>query len=159
MITESPILKDVWELHSRLFDHRPILQGHIRAFVKEFEEKRGNREEDRLNKIRNQLSEMKEQYLPETQTALDTFLANIQAKIKVAAEVCKKIEEKENNVEIGFLDLQRQRRREEWDTFMQTQFEKSAKVDEEMDIEMKKVAAEYEEMGKKIEHISTITTP
>ena len=40
---------------------------------------------------------------------------------------------------------------------MQTQFEKSAKVDEEMDMQMKKIAAEYEEMEKKIEHVSTAT--
>ena len=46
------------------------------------QEKRGNREEERLNKIKSQLSEMKDQYLPETQTALDTYLANIQAKSK-----------------------------------------------------------------------------
>ena len=31
------IITDVGEIHGRLFDHRPILQGHIRAFVKEFE--------------------------------------------------------------------------------------------------------------------------
>ncbi|XP_053382377.1 biogenesis of lysosome-related organelles complex 1 subunit 5-like [Mercenaria mercenaria] len=156
MITEQ-IAKDIWELHSRLFDHRPILQGHIRAFVKEFEEKRGTREEDRLNKIKTQLNDMTDKYIPETETALDTFLTNIQAKVKVAVEVCKKIEEKENNIEVGFLDLQRQRRREEWDVFMQEQFEKSAKVDQDMDIEMKKVSAEYEELEKKIEHISTAT--
>ena len=30
-------LLDVLELHGRLFDHRPVLQGHITSFVKEFE--------------------------------------------------------------------------------------------------------------------------
>ena len=28
---------DILELHGRLFDHKPVLQGHISSFVKEFE--------------------------------------------------------------------------------------------------------------------------
>jgi len=60
-------------------------------------------------------------------------------------------------LQIGFLELGRQTRRENWDTFMQQQFEKSAKVDQEMDAEMKKVAEEYEELEKKIEFVSSAT--
>ena len=30
-------LPDALEIHGRLFDHRPVLQGHISNFVKEFE--------------------------------------------------------------------------------------------------------------------------
>lgn len=40
---------------------------------------------------------------------------------------------------------------------MQQQFEKSAKVDQDMDTEMKKAAEEYAELEKKIEFISTAT--
>ncbi|KAL4219359.1 synaptic vesicle cytoskeletal transport [Mactra antiquata] len=152
MATEQ-IVRDLLEVNSRLFDHRPILQGHIRAFVKEFEEKRGDREVARLDKVKVLLTDMKDKYIPETQSGLDTFLTNIEAKVRVALEVCKKIEEKENNVEVGFLDLQRGRRREEWDVFMQQQFEKSAKVDEDMDSEMKKVSAEYVELEKNLDKI------
>ena len=46
-------------------------------------------------------------------------------------------------LQIGFLELGRQTRRENWDTFMQQQFEKSAKVDQEME--------------KKIEFVSSAT--
>uniref|UniRef100_A0A8C9UVK9 Biogenesis of lysosome-related organelles complex 1 subunit 5 n=1 Tax=Spermophilus dauricus TaxID=99837 RepID=A0A8C9UVK9_SPEDA len=54
------IIKDLGEIHSRLLDHRPVIQGETRYFVKEFEEKhckqlmtpsvdssRGNRNEER----------------------------------------------------------------------------------------------------------------
>ncbi|XP_054939925.1 biogenesis of lysosome-related organelles complex 1 subunit 5-like isoform X2 [Physeter macrocephalus] len=54
------IIKDLGEIHSRLLDHRPVIQGETRYFVKEFEEKhckqlltrsvdsnRGNRNEKR----------------------------------------------------------------------------------------------------------------
>ncbi|XP_052232799.1 biogenesis of lysosome-related organelles complex 1 subunit 5-like [Dreissena polymorpha] len=145
------IIKDILEVHARLFDHRPILQGHLKAFIKEFEEKRGNHETECLKKIQSCVADVKDKYLVETATALDTFLANIQAKISVATEVCKKIEEKENNVDVGVLELERGRRREAWDTFMQQQFEKSALVDKEMDEGMKKLTGEYAEMEKKLE--------
>ncbi|XP_040839942.1 biogenesis of lysosome-related organelles complex 1 subunit 5 isoform X2 [Ochotona curzoniae] len=34
------IIKDLGEIHSRLLDHRPVIQGETRYFVKEFECKR-----------------------------------------------------------------------------------------------------------------------
>uniref|UniRef100_A0A452V4D7 Biogenesis of lysosome-related organelles complex 1 subunit 5 n=1 Tax=Ursus maritimus TaxID=29073 RepID=A0A452V4D7_URSMA len=55
---EHFIIKDLGEIHSRLLDHRPVVRGETRYFVKEFEEKhckqlltqsvdssRGNRDE------------------------------------------------------------------------------------------------------------------
>uniref|UniRef100_A0A452FCM4 Biogenesis of lysosome-related organelles complex 1 subunit 5 n=1 Tax=Capra hircus TaxID=9925 RepID=A0A452FCM4_CAPHI len=55
------IIRDLGEIHSRLLDHRPVIQGETRYFVKEFEEKhckqlltpsvdssRGNRSEKRF---------------------------------------------------------------------------------------------------------------
>ncbi|XP_040099194.1 biogenesis of lysosome-related organelles complex 1 subunit 5-like isoform X2 [Oryx dammah] len=58
---EHLIIRDLGEIHSRLLDHRPVIQGETRYFVKEFEEKhckqlltpsvdssRGNRSEKRF---------------------------------------------------------------------------------------------------------------
>uniref|UniRef100_A0A2I3HIA1 Biogenesis of lysosome-related organelles complex 1 subunit 5 n=1 Tax=Nomascus leucogenys TaxID=61853 RepID=A0A2I3HIA1_NOMLE len=52
------IIKDLGEIHSRLLDHRPVIQGETRYFVKEFECKqlmtqsvdsnRGNRNKKRF---------------------------------------------------------------------------------------------------------------
>ncbi|XP_062956770.1 biogenesis of lysosome-related organelles complex 1 subunit 5-like [Cynocephalus volans] len=52
------VIKDLGEIHSRLLDHRPVIQGETRYFVKEFECKqlmtqsvdssRGNRSEKRF---------------------------------------------------------------------------------------------------------------
>ena len=45
--TGSPahlLIKDLREIHSRLLDHRPVIQGETHYFVKEFEEKRGLQE-------------------------------------------------------------------------------------------------------------------
>ncbi|KAH3718438.1 hypothetical protein DPMN_061242 [Dreissena polymorpha] len=53
--------------------------------------------------------------------------------------------------QVGVLELERGRRREAWDTFMQQQFEKSALVDKEMDEGMKKLTDKYAELEKKLE--------
>ncbi|XP_008992243.3 biogenesis of lysosome-related organelles complex 1 subunit 5 isoform X4 [Callithrix jacchus] len=59
------IIKDLGEIHSRLLDHRPVIQGETRYFVKEFEceqlmsqstnSSRGNRNEKRLDRFINHL--------------------------------------------------------------------------------------------------------
>ncbi|XP_035150876.1 biogenesis of lysosome-related organelles complex 1 subunit 5 isoform X8 [Callithrix jacchus] len=56
------IIKDLGEIHSRLLDHRPVIQGETRYFVKEFEceqlmsqstnSSRGNRNEKRANSLK-----------------------------------------------------------------------------------------------------------
>lgn len=148
---------NVLELHGRLFDHRPVLQGHITSFVKEFEERRGNQETDRLDALHQNISGMKT-HVAESSNALDTFLTNIQAKLRVAVEVCRKIQEKEDNVEASFLEEERGKRRAEWDEFMQQQFDKSAQVDQDLDKEIQKILSEYKELESKLDHISTQST-
>ncbi|KAJ8321990.1 hypothetical protein KUTeg_000461 [Tegillarca granosa] len=100
---------NVAELHARLIDHHPVLQGHINYFVKEFEEKRNNREIERLQKTSEAINEMNNRLIPESEDAMKTFLINVTAKcnivlklcsVKVATEVCKKIVEKENSVDV-----------------------------------------------------------
>lgn len=46
------------------------------------QEKRGNREKEKLEKLQSQTNEMKDKYMEETHLALDSFLANVQAKCK-----------------------------------------------------------------------------
>ncbi|XP_073534848.1 biogenesis of lysosome-related organelles complex 1 subunit 5 isoform X2 [Phyllobates terribilis] len=56
--------RDIGEIHSRLLDHRPIIQGETRYFIKEFEEKRGHRELRVLENVKNSISETSNHVLP-----------------------------------------------------------------------------------------------
>ncbi|KAM9417373.1 biogenesis of lysosome-related organelles complex 1 subunit 5-like isoform 2-T2 [Salvelinus alpinus] len=58
------IAKDVGDIQSRLIDHRPVIQGEIRYFVREFEEKRGFRESRLLDNLNKMVVETNEQMLP-----------------------------------------------------------------------------------------------
>ncbi|XP_059966720.1 biogenesis of lysosome-related organelles complex 1 subunit 5 isoform X2 [Mesoplodon densirostris] len=68
------IIKDLGEIHSRLLDHRPVIQGETRYFVKEFEEKRGLREMRVLENLKNMIHETNEHTLP---TCRETMQDNL----------------------------------------------------------------------------------
>ncbi|KAG8442410.1 hypothetical protein GDO86_011265 [Hymenochirus boettgeri] len=64
------VIKDIGEIHSRLLDHRPIIQSETRYFIKQFEEKRGLREMRVLDNLKNSICETKEQTLPQCTTGV-----------------------------------------------------------------------------------------
>ncbi|XP_061183217.1 biogenesis of lysosome-related organelles complex 1 subunit 5-like [Saccostrea echinata] len=147
---DQQLFKDLSEIHARLFDHRPILQGHTNFFVKEFEEKRGNHEQERLKKLDEEIKEMKDGLIPEAKEGMDQFLANITAKLKVATEVCKRVEEKENNIDTDLLEKERERRKSDWTEFLARQYETCDQVDAEFSEQADIVAKHYEELEKNL---------
>nr|XP_033790605.1 biogenesis of lysosome-related organelles complex 1 subunit 5 isoform X1 [Geotrypetes seraphini] len=73
-VSAQLIIKDIGEIYSRLLDHRPIIQGEVRYFIKEFEEKRGLRELRVLEKLKSMVSETNNQTLPSCQEAMHNSL-------------------------------------------------------------------------------------
>ncbi|KAJ1077092.1 hypothetical protein K5549_021721, partial [Capra hircus] len=77
------IIRDLGEIHSRLLDHRPVIQGETRYFVKEFEEKRGLREVQVLENLKNMIHETNQHTLPTCratiQNSLNQVLQRLQA--------------------------------------------------------------------------------
>jgi len=54
----NKVCQDSNSLYSRLFDHRPFLNGEIQHFVREFEDKKGNRDIQSLLKSLENISEL-----------------------------------------------------------------------------------------------------
>uniref|UniRef100_A0A8C9UMT5 Biogenesis of lysosome-related organelles complex 1 subunit 5 n=1 Tax=Spermophilus dauricus TaxID=99837 RepID=A0A8C9UMT5_SPEDA len=71
------IIKDLREIHSRLLDHRPVIQGETRYFVKEFEEKRGLREMRVLENLKNMIHETNEHTLPKCRETMQDNLKEV----------------------------------------------------------------------------------
>ncbi|XP_073666406.1 biogenesis of lysosome-related organelles complex 1 subunit 5 isoform X8 [Tursiops truncatus] len=71
------IIKDLGEIHSRLLDHRPVIQGETRYFVKEFEEKRGLREMRVLENLKNMIHETNEHTLPACRETMHDSLNHV----------------------------------------------------------------------------------
>ncbi|XP_073666403.1 biogenesis of lysosome-related organelles complex 1 subunit 5 isoform X5 [Tursiops truncatus] len=80
------IIKDLGEIHSRLLDHRPVIQGETRYFVKEFEEKRGLREMRVLENLKNMIHETNEHTLPACRETMHDSLNHVLQRRKFLLE-------------------------------------------------------------------------
>ncbi|KAL1464070.1 hypothetical protein WDU94_003752 [Cyamophila willieti] len=76
--SENNIVKEVSAVWSRLFDHRPFLQGEINFFVKEFEEKRGEREVEKLFEILEKSTEIRDSQIDKVKHSSETTLPELQ---------------------------------------------------------------------------------
>ncbi|KAL9868377.1 biogenesis of lysosome-related organelles complex 1 subunit 5 isoform 2-T2 [Geothlypis trichas] len=91
----QPIIKDVGEVYSRLLDHRPVIQGEIRYFVKEFEEKRGLRELRVLENLKNTIFDANERVLPKCEQAMQDNLSETFKRLQAANAMIHRLQERE----------------------------------------------------------------
>ncbi|XP_049621156.1 biogenesis of lysosome-related organelles complex 1 subunit 5 [Suncus etruscus] len=149
------VIKDLGEIHSRLFDHRPVIQGETRFFLREFEEKRGLRELRSLEKLRNLTQETSQDTLPMCEEALrdglgpvlqrPTFTTSDTAKIPetgqgrggslaAASEVARRLQQREHKWKTGQqerLAAWEQQQAQRLDELRQEQRSREAALDEE----------------------------
>ncbi|XP_026638749.1 biogenesis of lysosome-related organelles complex 1 subunit 5 isoform X2 [Microtus ochrogaster] len=95
------IIKDLGEIHSRLLDHRPVTQGEIRYFIKEFEEKRGLRELRVLENLKNIIEETNERMLPKCRETMQDGLEETLQKLQAANDSICRLQQREQEREKG----------------------------------------------------------
>ncbi|XP_072861740.1 biogenesis of lysosome-related organelles complex 1 subunit 5 isoform X2 [Chlorocebus sabaeus] len=89
------IIKDLGEIHSRLLDHRPVIQGETRYFVKEFEEKRGLREMRVLENLKNMIHETNEHTLPKCRDTMRDNLSQVLQRLQAANDSVCRLQQRE----------------------------------------------------------------
>ncbi|XP_070261868.1 biogenesis of lysosome-related organelles complex 1 subunit 5 isoform X2 [Myotis yumanensis] len=129
------IIKDLGEIHSRLLDHRPVIQGETRYFVKEFECKqlltqsvdsnRGSRNEKSFCQNFDVAEVSHYKYIKDIEIYNDHIIAS------------------ENQHII------------QWEDFMKEQHNKQAEVDEEHRKAVERLKEQYAEMKKDLGKFST----
>ncbi|KFP32432.1 Biogenesis of lysosome-related organelles complex 1 subunit 5, partial [Colius striatus] len=87
---------DVGEIYSRLLDHRPAIQGEIRYFVKEFEEKRGLRELRVLENLKSTIFETTEHVLPKCEQGMCDSLSEVLSRVQAANDMIHRLQEREH---------------------------------------------------------------
>lgn len=137
-------ISDLGELESRLFDHRPVLQGDINYFLREFEDKRGHRDITTLEKCSEEVSLMQDLYLPGCLQQAEICLTDIAAKTNMATQICERICNKEHKTQTDYLQDRRTKRGQEWVDFMTEQYKKSAQVDKQYEAEINKLKSMLE---------------
>ena len=76
------------------------MQGEIKHFVKEFEEKRGDREVESVFKILETVTELDSGDIDKVKAQCDSTLPNLNAKLLVANSMCNKILDQARSSEI-----------------------------------------------------------
>ncbi|KFQ31972.1 Biogenesis of lysosome-related organelles complex 1 subunit 5 [Mesitornis unicolor] len=149
----QPIIKDVGEIYSRLLDHRPVVQGELRYFVKEFEEKRGLRELRVLENLKNTVFETNEHILPKCEQAMHENLNEALKRLQAANGMIHKLQEREHEerkLQVDKLMAREEKHIAHWEEFMKEQQNKRAEVDEEHSKAMERLKEQYSEMEKEL---------
>ncbi|XP_051538456.1 biogenesis of lysosome-related organelles complex 1 subunit 5-like isoform X2 [Myxocyprinus asiaticus] len=137
------IIKDVGDIQSRLIDHRPVLQGEIRYFLREFEEKRAFRECRLLENLNKMISDTNDHDLPQC-TA-----------IEAANHMAQRIQQRELEAEQStHVQVCVEKRRQDWEEFLKEQGALKEDVDEEHTKAVSRLTAQYDEMKKDLSKYS-----
>ncbi|XP_035416252.1 biogenesis of lysosome-related organelles complex 1 subunit 5 [Cygnus atratus] len=150
----QPIIKDVGEIYSRLLDHRPVIQGEIRYFVKEFEEKRGLRELRVLENLKSTIFEANENILPKCELSMHDNLNKVLKKLQASNNMIHRLQEREREerkLQADKLMADEENRVAQWESFMKEQQNKQAEVDEEHRKAMERLKEQYSEMEKELD--------
>ena len=106
--------KDLLLIHARIFNHRAVLSGDIRQFIKDFETKRNNREATRLQDVSSKAEKIGH-VLPECYD-LSSRLKTLEEKISQATDLANGILNRESNDE-EVRKLYEDKRDAEWAEF------------------------------------------
>ncbi|GAB0096905.1 hypothetical protein DMENIID0001_124850 [Sergentomyia squamirostris] len=87
-MTAREIVKDIGEVYSRIFDHRPFTSAEIIYFVREFEEKRSDREVENLFLALQNTSEAKDSSISRCKIACEAHLDHLQKSLESALTAC-----------------------------------------------------------------------
>lgn len=151
------IVKDVGDIQSRLVDHRPVIQGEIRYFLREFEEKRAFRECRLLDKLNKMISDTNVHHLPQCTESMHDKLCDALTRLEAANHMTQRIQQRELAAEKStHLQVSLERRRQDWDDFMKDQSHLKQEVDEEHAKAVARLSAQYDEMKKDLVKNSNI---
>lgn len=144
---------EISEVWSRLFDHRPFLNGEIKFMLKEFEEKRGDREVENLFTILENLTDLKD-------TQVDRIIKSSNAALPVLAEKLTQATKLSEEIEIEYREIQkankkkidenRERRQKEWDQFIDDMNFKCQRIDNTFEEKEEELRDLYADLNHKL---------
>ncbi|XP_033333016.1 biogenesis of lysosome-related organelles complex 1 subunit 5 isoform X1 [Megalopta genalis] len=139
---------------------RPLLKTLVKFGVdfliidRSFKEKRGDREVERLFKILEYSTELKENQLDRTEQLGDCHLPSLKANVDVALSMCERVLQREQDFDIDkTLEDNRKIRKLEWEKFVNDMSEKCEKVNQTFEEKEDEIKEYYTDLEKKL-HIA-----
>ncbi|XP_072267831.1 biogenesis of lysosome-related organelles complex 1 subunit 5 [Pyxicephalus adspersus] len=150
------IIKDVGEIHSRLLDHRPIIHGETRYFIKEFEEKRGYREQRVLENVKNSISESSDVILPKCMDTIQNQLGLVQKTLETANHTIHRLQQQQQEHAKSSTEKPvNEKLRAQWEGFLKEQEQRRLAVDEEQRKAVQRLKEQYAEMNKELSKMAS----
>lgn len=147
------IKKEIGEIWSRLFDHRPFLNGEIKFMLKEFEEKRGDREVENLFSILEKLTDIKdsqaEKIIKTGETGLPVLKEKLEQALQLSAEVEKDYIDSRQVYEQRRQQL-KEKRQKEWDQFIDDMNFKCQRIDNTFEEKEEELRDLYADLNHKL---------
>lgn len=148
------VVKDVGDIQSRLLDHRPIINAETRFFVREFEEKRGHRENRLLDNLNKSAMETNEQLQHASLENIKQQLSDVIARLGAANHMAQRIQQRElQGQQSTQLQESMGHLKDEWAEFLKEQQRLKEEVDEEHAKAVGELSAKYNEMKKDLEKL------
>jgi len=146
--TNKSGFEDITEVHARLFNHRPFLQGEVKHFLREFEEKRGDREVENIFSCLERVSELRDLGLPGLITsATSNRSTNLVANLQVAESMLGRILEQGETGEVEkTLVASREAREKEWTNFLQEVQDRCKKIDQSFKEQEDSIRKKYQDL-------------
>jgi len=141
--------EDIQEVHSRLFNHRPFLQGEVKYFIREFEEKRKDREVEHIFSCLERVSELRDLGLPQliTNTSSSNSSTSLVANLQVSESMLGRILEQGETGEVEkTLVASRDTREREWTNFLQEVQIRCKKVDQSFKEQEDSIRKKYQDL-------------
>lgn len=146
----TDIVKDVGKIWNRLFDHKAFLNGEISFMLREFEQKRNDREVDNLFRTIEDITDIKD-------TEIDRFkqtanhVENLNENLEKALDICINISELEEIYKQDTtLEDSRAKRKEIWKKFMDGITSKYSDINTNFEAKEEELVKFYEEIENKL---------
>ncbi|XP_035232905.1 biogenesis of lysosome-related organelles complex 1 subunit 5-like [Stegodyphus dumicola] len=85
----SKVVRDIGDVQSRLFDHRPFTQGEAKFLLQEFEEKRKEREMQYMFEMLEMVTDIRETQIEKAVKLADMHLCHLTAHYEVTIRSAK----------------------------------------------------------------------
>ncbi|CAK1601784.1 unnamed protein product [Parnassius mnemosyne] len=149
----SELSREIGEIWTRLFDHRPFLNGEIKFMLKEFEEKRGDREVENLFSILENLTDIKDTQVERISKSGKTGLPILSEKLVQGLQLCEEIEK--DYCQIQQVCKQKrcanqEKRQKEWDQFIDDMNFKCQRIDNTFEEKEEELRDLYADLNHKL---------
>ncbi|CAG4965500.1 unnamed protein product [Colias eurytheme] len=149
----TELSREIGEIWTRLFDHRPFLNGEIKFMLKEFEEKRGDREVENLFNILENITDIKDTQLDKIQRSSKAALPVLSEKLQQALTLTEEVEK-------DYLLIQqecakkrlenKEKRQKEWDQFIDDMNFKCQRIDNTFEEKEEELRDLYADLNHKL---------